>query len=286
MTVRFTEVADRVFVGRYPQWDVSVGVVVGSAGICVIDTRGTLRQGEQVRDQVARLAPPGLVTHVVNTHVHFDHVLGNAAFPLAVKTAHVHAIAAMAEHIAQTKEACLADPAPSAEFGYSAADLTDLVASPVAIPERGFTTSTVLDLGDRGLRLSYAGRGHTDGDLAAAVADAPVVFLGDLVEEAGHPSYGLDCHPLDWAATLTAHLVALPSDAVVIPGHGRPVDREFMAAQRDAVGVVAAVVSERHTAGMPLRDAMREPDSRLPYPLADLSGAFTRGWQRLGQPPS
>jgi glyoxylase-like metal-dependent hydrolase (beta-lactamase superfamily II) len=281
MTSRFTEIADRVFVGRYPQWDVNVGVVVGSEGICVVDTRGALRQGEEVRDGIARLAPPGVVTHVVNTHVHFDHVLGNAAFPSARKTAHAHAIAAMADHIAQTKAACLEDPEPSDEFGYTAADLHDLVASPVAVPEVGFTASATLDLGDRALLLSYAGRGHTDGDLAAAVSDVPVVFLGDLIEEAGHPSYGLDCHPLDWPATLTGHLAGLPDGAVVVPGHGVPVDRDFVAAQRDAVAVVAAVVRDRHTAGLSLAEGIREPDARLPYPIADLAEAFRRGWSQL-----
>lgn len=277
----FREVADRVFVGRYPQWDVNVGVVVGSEGICVLDTRGTLRQGLEVRDQIARLAPPGVVTHVVNTHVHFDHVMGNAAFPAARKTAHANAIAAMAGHIAQVRQACLEDPATSADHSYTAADLADLLATPLAVPEDGFSVSTTIDLGDRGLRLSYAGRGHTDGDLAAAVSDVPVVFLGDLVEEAGDPSYGSDCCPLDWTDTLTDHLSDLADESVVVPGHGLPVDRDFVAAQRDALGMVAAVVRDRHTAGMPLTDALREPDARLPYPLTSLTEAFTRGWAEL-----
>ncbi len=284
MTGPFREIADRVFIGRYPQWDVNVGVVVGSDGICVVDTRGTLKQGQEVRDQIARLAPPGAVTHVVNTHVHFDHVLGNAAFPAARKTAHANAIAAMAGHIAQVKQACLEDASPSDELGYTADDLAELVASPLAVPESGFAVSAVIDLGDRALRLSYAGRGHTDGDLAAAVSDVPVVFFGDLIEEAANPSYGTDCCPLDWADTLTDHLARLPGGALVIPGHGLPVDRDFVAAQRDAVGIVAAVVRDRHTAGMSLADAMREPDTRLPYPLASLAEAFTRAWSELAGP--
>jgi glyoxylase-like metal-dependent hydrolase (beta-lactamase superfamily II) len=280
-STRFTEIADRVFVGRFPQWDVNVGVVVGSAGICVIDTRGTLRQGEEVRDAVTRLAPPGVVTHVVNTHVHFDHVLGNAAFPGARKTAHANAVAAMADHVAAIRAACAQDPASSEEFGYTTADLEDLVASPLAIPESSFTSTGSIDLGDRGLLLSYAGRGHTDGDLAAAVSDVPVVFLGDLIEEVSHPSYGSDCCPLDWADTLTAHLAGWPVGALVVPGHGLPVDRDFVAAQRDAVAAVAAVVRDRHTAGWSLEDAIREPDARLPYPVEDLADAFRRGWADL-----
>ena len=51
----FVEVADRVFVARYPQWDVNVGLVVGSAGALVVDTRSSTVQGHEVVADVALL---------------------------------------------------------------------------------------------------------------------------------------------------------------------------------------------------------------------------------------
>ena len=44
----FTEVADRVWVGRYPQWDTTIGVVHGSDGLLVVDTRGAYAHGVEL----------------------------------------------------------------------------------------------------------------------------------------------------------------------------------------------------------------------------------------------
>src|SRR5262245_66391564 len=73
----WTEVGDRCWVRRYAEWDVNVGVVAGSDGVLVVDTRGTRQQGAALRDHVRRLVPGLEVRWVVNTHQHFDHPFGN-----------------------------------------------------------------------------------------------------------------------------------------------------------------------------------------------------------------
>jgi glyoxylase-like metal-dependent hydrolase (beta-lactamase superfamily II) len=132
--------------------------------------------------------------------------------------------------------------------------------------------------------MAYAGRGHTDGDVAVLVPDTEAVFLGDLVEESAHPSFGSDCFPLEWADTLTSLLLETDEGAVVVPGHGRPVDIGFVTRQRDDIAAVATVVRERRLAGASLDQALRDTDPRLPYPLADLESAFRRGWEQLAPP--
>ena len=64
------------------------------------------------------------------------------------------------------------------------------------------------------------------------VPDAAVVFAGDLVEHPGfiEESFG-DGDAGQWPAAMTALLDLAPH--VVVPGHGSPVDRDFVAAQRD-----------------------------------------------------
>ena len=47
--------ADRVFVARYPQWDVNVGLVLGRDGAVVVDTRASSLQGFEVLDDIRRL---------------------------------------------------------------------------------------------------------------------------------------------------------------------------------------------------------------------------------------
>ncbi|EWT02664.1 adenylyl cyclase [Intrasporangium oryzae NRRL B-24470] len=276
--VGFVEVADRVLVARYPQWGVNVGLVLGRDDAIVIDTRASAAQGSAVLDDIRDLGRAIRVSHVVNTHVHFDHTFGNIAFADATIHAHDNVgrrFEAAADHIRAALEA---DPEPSPEYGYTEADVADVLETPLRGPDRTFGRSATIDLGDRFVTLSYAGRGHTDGDIAVFVPDTHAVFLGDLVEESAHPSFGGDCWPLDWADTLTEHLVWVDPGSVIVPGHGHWVDPSFVERQRDEIAMVARVIGERRAAGLSLDAARSEPDSRLPYPLPDLAAAFERAW--------
>ena len=80
---RFVEIADRVFVARYAEWDVNVGLVVGADGVLAVDSRASERQGQEALDDVRAVAPHSPVRWLVNTHAHFDHVLGNQSFTAA-----------------------------------------------------------------------------------------------------------------------------------------------------------------------------------------------------------
>ncbi|MEO7754214.1 MAG: MBL fold metallo-hydrolase [Terracoccus sp.] len=277
----FVEVADRVFVARYPQWDVNVGLVLGRDGAVVIDTRASGPQGERVVEDLRALGRGVTVTHVVNTHVHFDHTFGNAAFEGATIHAHDNVGRTIEADTARIKAVFRADPGDGPELGYTAADVEEVLATTVRGPDRTFGSSASIDLGDRCVTMTYAGRGHTDGDIAVLVPDTSALFLGDLVEESAHPSFGGDCWPLDWADTLTSHLVWADEATVVVPGHGRPVDAGFVERQRDDIAAVGTVIREARTAGLTVEQALAEPDPRLVYPAAWLESAFRRGWEQF-----
>lgn len=277
----FVEVADRVFVARYPQWDVGVGLVLGRDGAVVVDTRASDREGREVLEDVARLGRGVEVRHVVNTHVHFDHTFGNIAFEAATVHAHDTVARRLEAHAEDIRAALRADPGGAPEYGYTEADALEVAATPVRLPDRVFASGATIDLGDRVVTMAYAGRGHTDGDVAVVVPDAGVLFLGDLIEQSGPPSFGEDSWPLEWADTLGSHLLAADEAMVVVPGHGRPVDLAFVERQRDEVAVVAAVLRERRLGGATLEEALRDPDPRLPYPLEHLQGAVRRVWAHL-----
>ncbi len=229
----FQEIGDRVFVARYRAWDVNVGLVLGRGRAALIDSRGGVRQARQVLDDVRRLAPGVRVSHVVNTHVHFDHALGNAAFVGALVLAHEQVRLGLAGATARVRAEIRADYADCPEHGYTTADLDDVLGSPVRGPDLAVTEVGTLALGGREVVVRHTGRGHTDGDLAVAVPDADVVFLGDLVEQSGPPSAGPDAFPAQWPDTLDRHLAHIGPQTVVVPGHGTPVDRAFVVAQRD-----------------------------------------------------
>jgi len=271
----FAEVGDRVWVARYPWFDVNVGLVAGSAGLLVIDTNATPALGRDALEAVRRISSAAIIA-VVNTHLHFDHTFGNAVFADegAELIAHEAAAAALPAHAAEVREAAEDDPDPRTD---------DLVDVREVVPERTFSSALTLDLGDRGVELIHPGRGHTDGDIVVRVPDADVLFAGDLVEESAArsavPGFGSDCYPMDWPATLDLVLSLTGSGTRIVPGHGAAVDQDFVHEQRAALGVVAETIRDLVTRGVPEVQALEAAD--WPYPREELANAVRRGYEQL-----
>ncbi|RNL78871.1 MBL fold metallo-hydrolase [Nocardioides marmorisolisilvae] len=271
----FTEVGDRVWVARYDWFDVNVGLVAGSEGFLVIDTNATTALGRDVLEAVRRVSPAPIVA-ALNTHLHFDHSFGNAVFAAegVELIAHEDAAAALPEHAAEVREAAAEDPDPRTD------DLADVE---VVVPGRTFSSALTLDLGDRVVELVHPGRGHTSGDVVARVPDADVLFAGDLVEESAKrnavPGFGSDCYPMEWPATLDLVLQLTGTGTRIVPGHGAPVDQDFVHEQRAALGVVAETIRDLVTRGVPEVQALEAAD--WPYPREELENAVRRGYEQL-----
>ena len=257
MSAGWQEVADGVLVRRHLSLDLNCGLVVGEGACLVIDTRAHLGEAADLISAVRTVTMSPWA--VVNTHAHYDHCFGNAAFrPAPVWSSRGCA----AELIATGERQRRAVVAQLRAAGDPvAADA--VAAAPIDAPDRLVDDVAVLDIGGREVALRFLGRGHTDHDLVVEVetpGDGSVVFAGDLVEQGAPPAFD-DAYPAAWPATL-GRLHALARGPVV-PGHGAIVDAGYVGAQRqELLAVLAALRSGRLDDG--------------PYDAATMSVAASR----------
>jgi glyoxylase-like metal-dependent hydrolase (beta-lactamase superfamily II) len=278
--VPFTEVAHDVWVARHEWFDVNVTVVRGSAGLLVVDTHASAVAARQVIEDVRALGA-GEAVAVVNTHEHFDHTFGNGAFRAAYGAIPVHAHEVAAEQTVPAGERIKAlydDPDNVDDPHRGEVQATEIVPA-----DTTFSSAVALELGDRQVELVHPGRGHTGGDLVVRVPDVDVLLAGDLVEESmvrnGVPGFGADCFPMEWPLTLDIVLGLASPETVVVPGHGAPVDRDFVEEQRNAIGIVAETIRDLATRGVPVDDALAAAE--WPYPREELADAVRRGYEHL-----
>lgn len=224
MIARWVELADGVLVRRYAELDLSVGLVIGDRGCLVVDTRSDPAQGAELHAAIREVTR--LPCSVVLTHAHFDHCLGTAAFLPAPVWAHPRCRDDLARGGAAQHAEALA-------WGCAHRALVRPV-----VPDHLIAKQAEVELGGRQVLLTYAGRGHTDHDIAVWSPDTGVLFAGDLIEQGADPDF-TDAYPLEWPATVSALLTLDPQ--IVVPGHGDPVDATFVGAQRDELASLADV---------------------------------------------
>jgi glyoxylase-like metal-dependent hydrolase (beta-lactamase superfamily II) len=111
------------------------------------------------------------------------------------------------------------------------------------------------------------------------IPDADAVLAGDLVEESAPPALGDDSWPMDWPLTLDLVLGLLTPSSVVVPGHGKPVDREFVERQRDDLGVVAETIRDLAGRGVPVTEALGAAD--WPWEGSVLDRGVRRAYEQL-----
>lgn len=227
----FDEVGDGVFRRRYESLDLNIGVVVGTDGVLVVDTRASHRQGQELADELPAITDLP-VRWVVNTHWHWDHTFGNQVFRRAEIWGHELCATALSSRGEEMKSA--------AREWLPAEAHAEIEAVEIVPPVKTFSDRASVNIG-RSVELTYHGFGHTDADIVVRVPDADVAFFGDLIEEGAPPAFG-DSHPVAWPLTLI--LARKDSPATIVPGHGDVVDARFVDMQREELAEVAEVASQ------------------------------------------
>ncbi|HEY0832650.1 MAG TPA: quinoprotein relay system zinc metallohydrolase 2 [Azospirillum sp.] len=231
------EVAPGVFVhaGRHAETDAgnegdiaNCGFIVGRDAVAVIDSGGGPAIGRRLRDAVrARTDRP--IRYLINTHMHPDHVLGNAAFVpdeprvVAHRALQPALMARSSHYLRMFEDAAGADAAREVAF----------LPPSVAVADR-----LEIDLGQRVLELVAHPPAHTDNDLTVFDRQTGTLWTGDLVFMERAPA--VDGSALGWLAVLDT-LAAAPAQRVV-PGHG-PVSAPWPTAAVDLRRYLEQVVA-------------------------------------------
>ncbi len=221
----------------------NIGFIVGSRCVAVIDTGGSVRIGRALRASVRRrTAVP--ICYVINTHVHVDHVLGNAAFNDDRPSFVGHA--ALAQAIVRSRT----------YFVQEYPQDLDAPAAPEQVigPDRLVETALTLDLGGRALTLRAWPIAHTDCDLTVFDQETSSLWTGDLLFIDRLPA--LDGSLVGWIAAVNR--LAAQRVKLMVPGHGPPTTHpaESLAQERGYLDSLLRGVRRELAAGESLQHAM------------------------------
>jgi glyoxylase-like metal-dependent hydrolase (beta-lactamase superfamily II) len=230
---------------EFPQSNTTV--VIGTRGVLVVDSCYLPSAAREDIAEIRRWTDLP-VRYVVNTHWHYDHQMGNAAyrdaFPGVTVLAHAETAAqiagydpgwferfpdrarqfqkllddgkdgngrALSDNDKKTYRAALAGLAPvGKEYAELAGRVADLT------PDATFAQELRLDLGGRVAEVRFLGRGNTAGDAVVFLPKERILAAGDLVV---HPvPYLGGGFPSEFARTL-GRVVEL-DPLLIVPGHG------------------------------------------------------------------
>lgn len=192
----------------------NVGFIIGDDCVAIIDSGGSFREGQLLKQALKRHTDKP-VCYVINTHVHPDHILGNAAFKESkpVYIGHEKLPAAIESRKAffeRTFSEALGDAFTGAEF--ITPTRTVSVGKPV-----------MLDLGNRELKLTAFTTAHTDHDLTVLDKNTQTLWTGDLLFIERIPA--LDGSINGWINTIQA--LQKLDIRYVIPGHGPAGEKQW-----------------------------------------------------------
>ncbi|MCG8378788.1 MAG: quinoprotein relay system zinc metallohydrolase 2 [Proteobacteria bacterium] len=234
----------------------NIGFIIGDNCVAVVDTGGSIAVGKKLLKAIRSITEKP-VCYVINTHIHYDHLLGNKVFVSKNTTFVGHKeLAAAVEHnrqffLDQFKSELGDNPDPSA----------------IIAPTKLVADKEELDLGDRTLTLISYPISHSHNDLVVLDNKTKTLWSGDLIFRERVPS--LTGSLKGWVKVM-GELQKLEVNKV-IPGHGSIADSipEAIKQQQAYLKLLLDETRKAVAEGLFVNDAMQtiDKDNRLNWLL-------------------
>jgi glyoxylase-like metal-dependent hydrolase (beta-lactamase superfamily II) len=208
----------------------TVAVLTGPDGKVLVDAGISVSRPQMTRALADLGGQP--VTHLINSHWHFDHTDGNAWLGPGAKIIAQENTRKYLSHVQRVED-----------WDYN------FLALPVAaIPTDIFTRERTLKLNGTTIELKYYGPAHTDSDISVTFPEANVVHVADTFWNGIYPfiDYSTGGSIDGMIAASDVNLAATDDDTIVIAGHGKAVGnkaelkewRDMLVATRDNVAAL------------------------------------------------
>ena len=242
----------------------TISMLAGPDGILLVDSQFAPLTDKLVA-AIRRLSDQP-IRFLVDTHVHPDHVGGNANFAKLGATIFARdQLRWRMEHPNPAADGTPGKPAPAQ-----------------ALPVVTYNASLSIHVDGEDVRLLPVVAAHTDGDTVISFPGHDIIAAGDIFRSVSYPYVDLAS-----GGTLAGILEGLSEIAdrsgpatKIIPGHGPIVDRNAVLAQRDLILAVRAKVQKLIEQGRTIDEAVAahptaEFDARVPQ-SAQTADRFVR----------
>ena len=183
----------------------NTAIFITTDGVALVDTKIN-GYGQDIIAHVGELTDKP-ITHVINTHTHFDHSGGNVELPETVDfVVHENTLAQMSRATCEPVTNCDAFKGENAKY----------------LPTTSYSERMSLFNGPDRVDLYHFGRGHTDGDTFVVFPAARTVHTGDMFQRKGLPFIDVangNGSATEFGSTLKKAVAGIADVDTVIPGH-------------------------------------------------------------------
>lgn len=212
--------------------------IITAQGVVVVDPGGSRQIGEMVIAEIRKVTSKP-ITHIINTHHHADHWMGNDAFGQLVPRPAILGhewMRAQANEIGEQWLKIMGDMTKGANKG-----------TQVVLPDMSLSGNETLNIGGTSFRFFHPPHAHTRGDIAVYLAAESVLIAGDIHFYKRTPGFQ-DASPVGNLRALRELSKLKPEH--VIPGHGPVTDMQGLKYMIDYIELLHDEVTRLYEEGL------------------------------------